>query len=160
MFTQFAQNNRMIESGETKINLNQFTEIERKIVESNALAKFRPVNYEGSMHAFLCDAMQMMDNGYELDHDVIQKLQTDQIFIKGESIFDHPLFERIKDKILGDRILADKKESVAIKPKIEPKKELFKFSPIEMDYIKDIALKEERKRLLKLERLMELQLEP
>ena len=39
---------------------------------------------------------------------------------------------------------------------MEPKKELFKFSPIEMDYIKDIAIKGEKKRLIKLERLMEL----
>lgn len=53
-------------------------------------------------------------------------------------------------------IKRDHKETVPIKLRMEPKKELFKFSPIEMDYIKDIALKEERKRLLKVERLKNL----
>ena len=96
-----------------------------------------------------------MDHGYELDDEVIKKILCDQIIVKGESIFDKKVFQDIKKHILGNRVKKDNKEAPPKKLKIDPKKELFKFSSVEMDWIKDTAIKEERKRLQRIERLME-----
>ena len=52
LFKWFDNNNRLIETGESKIDVMQSAEIERKIKDSGCLQKFQPMNYQGSLRQF------------------------------------------------------------------------------------------------------------
>ena len=89
-----------------------------------------------------------MDNGNQLDHDNIRKLINDEMIMRGDSIFDHKIFAKIKEHIIGSR--KRYKGDIPNPPSkkgIDVQKELKKFSPIEMDWVKDKAISKESKRI-------------
>lgn len=98
----------------------------------------------------------MIESGFEVDDDIVRKIITDEIIIRGDSVFDKKVFANIKKHIIGKKISKDNDKALPQgKMQLDAGRELKKFSPIEMDYVKDLALRNEKKRLKK----MELQLE-
>lgn len=64
------------DTGELKINLGRSSEIEQKLKEVGSLKKFVPPNYSGSLREFVKEANEMMEAGFELDHDYIKMITT------------------------------------------------------------------------------------
>lgn len=89
-----------------------------------------------------------------IDEDLIKKLLSDQIIVRGDSIFDKKVFANIKDHILGSRYKVPTKSAPPKKLKIDANKELKKFSPLELDHVKDLAIEKETIRLKKIDRLL------
>ena len=91
-----------------------------------------------------------MDNGYSIDEDVIKKVLADQLIVRGDSLFDKKIFARIKEYITSNRSFKyDGAPTLSAKMMIDPAKELKKFSPVELDWVKDVAIRSERDRMVK-----------
>ena len=100
----------------------------------------------------------LLDNGNELDHENIRKLMEDEMIMRGDSIFDHKVFDKIKEHVIGSarKRFKDGIPNPPSKKGIDVNKELKKFSPIELDWVKDKAIQKETTRILKLERFFDL----
>jgi len=86
-----------------------------------------------------------LDNGNELDDENIRKILCDEMIIRGDSIFEHKIFAKIKEHIIGSRKrYKGNKCGPPTKRAIDVAKELKKFSPIELDWVKDKAIEKER----------------
>ena len=80
----------------------------------------------------------MMDNGFEINQDYIDKLLNDEVYAKGPSLFDKEIFSDIKENIiLGEKRVSN--DAAATTPVfkapyrigIDVNKELKRFSSIE-----------------------------
>ena len=89
--------------------------------------------------------LEALENGFELDEENIKKIIADQMIVRGESMFDKKIFANIKEKIIGSKAMKSNIKS-APPPKlaIDANRELKKFSPIEIECVKDRAINKER----------------
>ena len=112
----------------------------------------QPLSYQGSLASFISGVNDQFDNGFEIDEEMVKKIIEDQVIVRGDSLFDKKVFANIKKEIIK-KVDKDNKSVPLNKLAMDANKELKKFSPIEVEYVKDVAIKNERARLKKLEQM-------
>ncbi len=95
-----------------------------------------------------------MDDGFEVNHEYINRVMKDQILVKGASLFEKEVFHNIKENLLPgaktktvDTLEGPIEYKKPQRMGIDVNKELKNFSSIEMDHIKDQAINDEKRRL-------------
>ena len=123
----------------------------------------QPVHQSNSFKPFLEEQLKKLDNGYEVDIVNVKRIINDELILKPNSIFDYKnkLFRNIKQYIIDrnekkklkstnkrtqkiDESEKDEtpvnKDVPVIKIVTDVNRNLKKFSPLEMDCVKDKAL--------------------
>ena len=91
-------------SASVPIPLTNFAEIERRMKESDSLAKYKPINYTGSLRNYVQEVYEKMDNGFEVNQEVIRKINADELIIPNDSVFESPELRKFDRRILGNNI--------------------------------------------------------
>jgi len=109
------------------------------------------MNYHGSLKEFCDQVEDRLDEGYEIDEEYVKKLNKGKIVIKGNSMFDKEVFANIKEHIIDKKDEKDTAKSpLKMTTGIDTQRELRKLSYIELECIKDSALRKEKIRLSRL----------